>query len=130
MRKKKVVLTGGVFDILHAGHLYTLRQAKKYGDYLVVVVAGDRHIKKKGRKPIHSQRYRAMMVSELKPVDKVILGGKNPEKIVKKIKPDVIVYGYDQKPFIKPKGVRIVKLRKYIEKESLKTSKIIKRLGI
>jgi len=128
MRKKRVVLTGGVFDVLHAGHLYTLKRAKRYGDYLVVVIASDEHIRKKGREPIHSQKYRAQMVAALKPVDKVVLGGDDPEKIVKKIKPDVIVYGYDQKPFLKPKGVKIVKLKKCIEKNGLKTSKILKRL--
>jgi len=128
-KKKKVVLTGGVFDILHIGHLYTLEQAKKYGDFLVVVVGSDEHIIKKGRKPIHSQEYRARMVAALKPVDAAVLGGKDPSKIVEKIRPDVIVYGYDQKPFLKPKGVKIVKLKKRVEEKRFKTNKIIKRLG-
>ncbi|MEM3422207.1 MAG: adenylyltransferase/cytidyltransferase family protein [Candidatus Bilamarchaeaceae archaeon] len=130
MRKKKVVLTGGVFDVLHAGHIYTLAQAKKYGDKLVVVVANDDYIRKKGREPIHTQEYRAFMVKAIRYVDEVILGGKNPEDIIKKVKPDVIVYGYDQKPFINPKGVKIVKLKKHIEKNNLKTSNILKKLGL
>src|SRR5271157_1081303 len=47
----RVVLTGGVFDILHIGHVFTLSEAKKHGDVLVVAVAKDEHIKKKGREP-------------------------------------------------------------------------------
>lgn len=128
-KKERVVLTGGVFDIIHIGHLYTLEQAKKYGDRLVVVVAGDRHIIKKGRRPIHTQKYRAKIVGALKPVDKVVLGGDDPAKVLSKIKPDVIVYGYDQKPFLKPNGVRIVKLKKRVDEEQFKTNKIIRKLG-
>lgn len=129
-KRKKIVMTGGVFDILHAGHIYTLAQAKKYGERLVVVVANDDYIRKKGREPIHSQQYRAFMVSAIRYVDKVILGEKNPEDLVKKIKPNVIVYGYDQTPFLRPKGVKIVKLKKYIKKENFKTSSIIQKLGL
>lgn len=128
-RKERVVLTGGVFDIIHVGHLYTLEQAKKYGNRLVVVVASDEHIIKKGRRPIHTQKYRAKILSALKPVDEVVLGGKDPEKIIARVKPDVIVYGYDQKPFLKPCGVRIVKLRKHVNEKQFKTNKVIKKLG-
>ncbi len=128
--KIKVVLTGGVFDILHLGHLYTLTEAKKYGDFLVVVIASDRHIAKKGRKPIHSQEYRAKMVEALKPVDATVLGEDDPMKIVEMVKPDVIVYGYDQQEFIKPHGVKIVKLKEHIEPEKFKTNKIIKELEL
>ncbi len=128
-KKERVVLTGGVFDIIHIGHLYTLEQAKKYGDRLVVVVASDKHIIKKGRRPIHTQKYRAKIVSALKPVDRVVLGGNDPAKVLSKIKPDVIVYGYDQEPFLKPKGARIVKLKKRVDEKQFKTNKIIRKLG-
>lgn len=128
--KIKVVMTGGVFDILHMGHLLTLTEAKKHGDFLVVVVAKDEHISKKGRKPIHSQEYRARMVEALKPVDAAVLGEDDPKKLVELIKPDVIVYGYDQGEFLKPEGVKIVKLAEHIEPEKFKTNKIIKELGL
>lgn len=128
--KIKVVMTGGVFDILHLGHLYTLTEAKKHGDFLIVVVASDKHIAKKGRKPIHSQEYRARMVEALKPVDAVVLGEDDPKKLVELIKPDVIVYGYDQQEFLKPAGVKVVKLNMYVEPQKLKTNKIIKELGL
>jgi cytidyltransferase-like protein len=126
----KVVLTGGVFDILHMGHAYTLTEAKKQGDFLVVVVASDEMIKKKGRKLIHSQEYRAKMVELLKPVDAVILGSDRPEETVALVKPDVIVYGYDQREFLKPEGVKIVKLEQKLEPQRFKTHKIIEELGI
>src|SRR5271157_5340198 len=51
----RVVLTGGVFDIIHIGHVVTLTEAKTHGDVLVVAVAMDEHIRKKGRAPIHPQ---------------------------------------------------------------------------
>jgi FAD synthetase len=126
----RVVMTGGVFDILHMGHILTLTEAKKHGDVLVVVLARDDMISRKGRKLIHSQDYRAKMVEALKPVDIVVLGSDNPEDLVKRIKPDVIIYGYDQQEFLKPEGVEIVKLKQHIEPEKFKTNKIIKELGL
>ncbi len=128
--KIKVVMTGGVFDILHLGHVHMLNEAKKYGTFLVVVVAKDEHIAKKGRKLIHSQEYRAKMVEALKPVDAVLLGEDDPKKLMEKVKPDVIVYGYDQAEFLKPEGVKIVKLTEHLEPEKLKTSRILKELGL
>jgi FAD synthetase len=129
-KKIKVVLTGGVFDILHIGHVYTLNEAKKHGDVLVVVVASDTHIEKKKRKPIHSQEYRAAIVELLKPVDVALLGKARPKDLFEFVGPDVIVYGYDQKPFLKPAGAEIVKLSLQVESEKFKTSKIIEELGV
>jgi FAD synthetase len=126
----RVVLTGGVFDILHIGHIYTLNEAKKLGDVLVVAVAGDIHIENKKRKPIHSQEYRAAMVEFLKPVDVALLGKAKPKDLLEFVGPDRIVYGYDQEPFMKPKGVEVVKLQKSVEAERFKTSKIIEELGV
>ena len=128
--KVKVVLTGGVFDLIHLGHLYTLYEARKYGNFIVVAVARDDMIEKKGRKPVHSQEYRAKIVEALKPVDAVVLGSENPDDIIKFVKPDVIVYGYDQHEFARPQSVKIVKLTQHLEPERLKTNKIIKELGL
>jgi len=130
-RELKVVLTGGVFDILHAGHVYTLNEAKKYGDVLVVAVARDEQVRKsKSRDPVHSDEYRRRMVEFLKPVDAALVGFENPEKMLELVKPDVIVYGYDQPVFLEPEGVEIIKLKKHVEEEKFKTNKIIKELGI
>jgi cytidyltransferase-like protein len=126
----KVVLTGGVFDIIHIGHVYTLNEAKKLGDVLVVAVAGDVHIEKKKRKPIHSQEYRAAMVEFLKPVDVALLGRARPKDLLEFVGPDVIVYGYDQEPFVKPVGVEVVKLERSLEPDRFKTSRIIEELGV
>ncbi len=128
-KKIKVVLTGGVFDILHIGHIYTLKKAKALGDVLVVVVARDEMIRRKGRAPIHPQEYRKAIVEELKCVDVALAGGEDPQKIVEKVKPDVIVYGYDQKAFLKPEGVEIVKLTEKIDDHTYKSSKIWKKIS-
>ncbi len=130
-KKLSVVLTGGVFDILHAGHVYTLSEAKKHGDVLVVAVARDEQVKKrKNREPVHSQEYRRMMVGALKPVDIAVVGFENPEKMIEVVNPQTIVYGYDQPDFLKPEGVEIIKLKEHVEEDKFKTNKIIKELGI
>ncbi|MEW6528253.1 MAG: adenylyltransferase/cytidyltransferase family protein [Candidatus Micrarchaeota archaeon] len=128
--KIKVGLIGGVFDILHIGHMFTLNEAKKYCDVLVVVVANDTHAKKRGRYPVHSQKYRVAMVNFLKPVDATIFGGKKFKETLARIKPDIIIYGYDQKVFLRPAKIKVIKLKDYIEPERFKSSKIIKRLGL
>lgn len=128
--KLRVVLTGGVFDVLHIGHVVTLTEAKGHGDVLVVAVAKDEHIRKKGRTPVHPQEYRRMLVEALKPVDVALCGFDRPEKLLAFVKPDVIVYGYDQKEFIRPKGVEIVKLDKRIDDTKFKTGRILELLGL
>jgi len=132
MHRKKftVAMTGGVFDVVHIGHIHTLSEAKEKADVLIAVVAQDEHIKKKNRNPLHKQEYRRVLVQALKPVDLAILGGEDIEATFKRVGPDVIVYGYDQKPFLKPRGTKVVKLKSKIEPESVKTSKILKKLGI
>lgn len=129
-KKIKVGLTGGVFDILHIGHVFTLNEAKKYCDVLVVVIACNKHILNKKRKILHSEKYRAAMVEFLKPVDAVILGCTKYEKTLKYIMPDRIIYGYDQKPFLKPNKIKVIKLKKYVEPKKFKSNKIIKMLGL
>jgi cytidyltransferase-like protein len=125
-----IVLTGGVFDILHIGHVYTLEEAKKHGDVLVVVVAKDQHIKNKKRKLIHSQEYRTKMVEFLKPVDVSLLGREDPKEVLEFVKPDIVVFGYDQEVFINSKDIKIIKLEKRLEEDKFKTSKIIEELGV
>jgi len=129
-KRIRVVLTGGVFDILHIGHIATLIEAKKHGDVLVVAVAKDHHIRKKGREPVHCQEYRKMMVDAIKPVDIAIEGFDDPQEMIRFIQPDVIVYGYDQKEAFKPAGVEIVKLEKKIDDKKFKTSKILEDIGL
>jgi cytidyltransferase-like protein len=94
----KVVLAGGVFDIIHPGHIHTLNAAKKLGDVLVVVVATDKTaIKMKKRNPLHSAKLRQELVSSLIMVDLCIIGDEeNIFKTVDLVRPQIIALGYDQ----------------------------------
>jgi len=101
MKREKIVVTAGTFDILHPGHYYTLRYAKSLGDKLIVIVARDETVEKiKGRKPIIPEEQRRFMVETLKPVDKAILGSlNNMLEPILDIKPDIIVLGPDQRTY-------------------------------
>jgi glycerol-3-phosphate cytidylyltransferase/FAD synthetase len=94
----RVVLAGGVFDIIHPGHIYTLNSAKSLGDTLVVVVATDKTATKmKKRTPLHNQEYRKNLVDALSIVDLCIIGEEGDIfKTVEKVKPEIIALGYDQ----------------------------------
>ena len=93
-----IVLAGGVFDIIHPGHIYTLNAAKSLGDVLVVVVATDNTaVKMKKRNPIHSQEQRQELVNSLRVVDLCLIGQEeNIFKTVKHVRPQIIALGYDQ----------------------------------
>lgn len=129
-RKLSVAMTGGVFDVIHIGHIDTLSRAKEKADVLVVVVAQDSHIRRKKREPLHSQKYRRVLVQALKPVDLAVLGGEEMAETLERVGPDIIVYGYDQKAIFRPEGVKVVELRGGIDPENVKTGKILKKLGI
>jgi cytidyltransferase-like protein len=94
----KIVLAGGVFDIIHPGHIHTLNDAKKLGDFLIVVVATDKtSVKMKKRKPLHNAQLRQELVSSLSMVDLCIIGDdENIFKTVELVKPQIIALGYDQ----------------------------------
>ncbi len=94
----KVVLAGGVFDIIHPGHIHTLNAAKDLGDVLVVVVATDKTAEKmKKRLPLHNQDQRKMLVDALSVVDLSVVGHEGDIfKTVEFIRPQIIALGYDQ----------------------------------
>ena len=94
----RIVLAGGVFDIIHPGHISTLNAAKVLGDVLVVVVATDNTaVKMKKRKPIHTQEQRQELVNSLRVVDLCLIGQENDIfKTVNLVKPQIIALGYDQ----------------------------------
>jgi len=95
----KVVLVGGVFDILHPGHIFTLKTAKLLGDVLVVVIATETTATKikKNRIIFHNEKLRREMVSSLNFVDLALIGKKGTLfDTVEHVKPDIIALGYDQ----------------------------------
>ncbi len=96
----KIVLTGGVFDIIHMGHIKTLKAAKEGGNILIVVVASDKMVEStKGRLPLNSQANRMKILKELTIVDVTAEGSPDPSKFLETVveyEPNVIVLGYDQ----------------------------------
>ena len=114
----KVVLAGGVYDVLHLGHLAALTEAKTLGDLLVTVVATDVTVEMlKGRRPVFPEEDRRLLVEGLKPVDKAILGyediGMGYEEVLMEVMPDIIAFGYDQQNLEK-------KVREIIDRRKLK----------
>lgn len=91
----------GTFDFFHEGHEHYLKEAKKLGESLLVVIALDRTVKQiKGEYPVHSEQKRAEVVEKSGLADKVVLGYHGDKhKVIKKYKPAVIALGYDQFTF-------------------------------
>ncbi len=94
----KVVMVFGAFDGLHPGHLDFFKQARKYGDTLVVSVGLDANVYKiKGKKPLLTQDERLSLVRDSRLVDNAVLGETEDfNKHIKDYAPDVICLGYDQ----------------------------------
>jgi FAD synthetase len=142
MKKKgKVVLASGTFDLLHFGHVKYLEEAKKAGGEdakLIVIVARDKTAeKRKGAKPVVPEDHRRALVEALKVVDEAILGYEDfsIEKVIEKIKPDIIAIGHDQdqlpeqvQEVIARKGlnIKVVRIGKF-GKDKLNSSLKIKR---
>jgi len=126
------VMCFGTFDGLHKGHLNYFKQAKKLGDYLIVVVARDENVlKSKKRKPNLSEKKRLEDVKNSGLVEKAILGAViDKMAVIKKLKPDIIALGYDQKvdvEFLQKKfpQIKIMKLKAY--KPKIYKSSILNR---
>ncbi len=95
----KTVLLFGTFDGLHPGHEAMFKQAWQVGDKIVVVLALDKTVKElKGKKPKYSFKVRSEALEASGFVDEVIEGDKElgTYSVIKKIKPDIIAFGYDQ----------------------------------
>jgi D-beta-D-heptose 7-phosphate kinase/D-beta-D-heptose 1-phosphate adenosyltransferase len=97
-RRKTVVFTNGVFDLLHPGHIRYLRQARALGDALIVGVNSDRSVRanKGGDRPITPEAERAEILSSLECVDGVVVFDEDtPREIIAAVQPDVLVKGAD-----------------------------------
>ena len=95
---KTIAFTNGVFDILHPGHIFSLSQAAKEADYLIVGVNSDDSVKRlKGdNRPINNQESRSIILASLLMVDAVaIFDEDTPLELINAIKPDVLVKGGD-----------------------------------
>jgi FAD synthetase len=132
-----------VFDLLHLGHVKFLEEAKKAGGSnaeLVVIVARDSTVeRRKGKKPIVPENQRCALVESLKVVDEAILGfeGFDTGKVIEKIKPDVIAFGYDQdamekkvRRFVEEHelNIKVVRIGKFEEDELDSSSKIKQKI--
>jgi D-beta-D-heptose 7-phosphate kinase/D-beta-D-heptose 1-phosphate adenosyltransferase len=132
---ERVVMTGGCFDILHAGHVAYLEEAKSFGDRLVVAVNDDASVatlKGSGR-PINTLDKRMAVLAGLNAVDWVVSFSENtPERIVKYLCPDVWVKGGDYKVEHLPEAISVlekggeVKILQFVE--GCSTSTIIQRV--
>jgi cytidyltransferase-like protein len=95
----RVVLVGGVFDLIHPGHIHTLKAAKSHGDVLIVVVARTSTAMtiNKERRIYHEEDMRRELVSSLSFVDLAIIGKEGTlYDTVEYVRPDIIALGYDQ----------------------------------
>ncbi|MCB0701750.1 MAG: D-glycero-beta-D-manno-heptose 1-phosphate adenylyltransferase [Candidatus Kapaibacterium sp.] len=97
---KSIVFTNGCFDILHSGHVFYLQKAKQQGDILILGLNSDASVRRlKGEKrPINSEIDRAIVISELKSVDYVVIFEEDtPQEIISLIVPNKLVKGGDYK---------------------------------
>ena len=138
--KGRIVLTGGCFDILHIGHVRFLSEARKMGDYLIVLLENDEKVRKlKGEnRPIFVQKERAEMLSALRSVDLIVLlptmdSDRDYLDLVMKIKPDIVAVTEKDPQIEKKKGqakkigaeLKVVSLVK-----TLSTSNLAYMLGV
>ena len=132
-RKKKIVFTNGCFDIIHPGHIYSLKKAKAFGDILIVGLNSDQSVKKlKGRKrPFFPLKDRLAVLSAIEYIDYLIsFDDSTPEEVIKSLKPDILVKGCDYQlkdivgsRFVKSYGGKVKRIPIY---KKYSTSSIIK----
>jgi len=137
VKKKITVVATGTFDIIHPGHIRYLKEAKKLGTELIVIVARERNVKHKP-KPVIPEEQRRRVVEAIKYVDKAILGDEEDIfKPIKEIDPDIIALGYDQRfdenwlrNELKKRGLKaeVVRIKVKEECELCSTAKIINKI--
>jgi len=130
-------MASGVFDILHLGHILYLRESRRLGDSLIVVVARDATAKRMKHRPVVPEDKRLEMIKELRSVDKAILGVEGDMyDTVRKIAPDIISLGFDQahrekeiRDELEKRGIdcRVVRLEKYAS-DMDSTSRLIEQI--
>ena len=136
----KIVLCHGVFDVLHAGHIQHLREAKGYGDILVVSITPDQHVNKGPGRPIFNQNVRAMVVDALEMVDYVVVNdGIDALDVLEALRPEVYCKGSEvldcpsnyisqEQEFVKNYGGQMVFIDMVGEDNPVSSSRIINSL--
>ncbi len=132
---KKIVFTNGCFDIIHGGHVKCLEKAKSLGDILVVALNTDQSVKKlKGKnRPLFPLKERARVLGAFADVDFITCFNEaTPIKVIKALKPDILIKGSDYKDkeivggqFIKSYGGKVVRFPIY---RNYSTSKILEEI--
>lgn len=139
-KNQSIVLVGGCFDILHVGHIKFLKEAKKYGDYLLVLLESDEIVKRlKGKnRPHFNQKDRAEVLSSIKYVDYVfcippLKTDEEYNKLVSLISPDIIAVTINDPLFAKKKNqAKMVggKIRIIPHVVTFSSSQLAKLLGL
>jgi cytidyltransferase-like protein len=133
----KKVMVFGTFDIIHPGHIHMLKEAKEYGDFLIVIIARDETVRQvKKHQPLNNELARRSAVESLGIANRVRLGHlDNKHDVLKEEKPDIVALGYDQQHFIEhlenalEDYVKIVRLAPFHE-DKFKSSKLKTELGL
>ncbi len=119
LKKKKIVLCHGVFDLLHVGHIKHFESAKKVGDFLIVSLTSDQFVNKGPGRPIFNTDVRAKMIQSLSIVDAVIISKtESAEKMINLVKPDIYFKGPDYKDNTKDHTKKIFKEIKALKKNN------------
>lgn len=135
-RGRRIVFTNGCFDLLHAGHVRALRDARALGDVLVVGLNADASVRRLGKgpgRPILPERDRAEVLAALASVDYVCLFEEDtPHELIRAVEPDVLVKGGDWAPdaivgadLVTARGGRVANVRYH---EGLSTTEILRRI--
>ncbi len=142
-RRSRVVLTTGAFEVIHPGHIYLLKQARrlagKRGKVIVVLATDETIRQRKGREPVMGEEERLQVMSSIRYVDEVVIGYRplSFEKVIRRFRPDVVLFGYDQvgiekafREFVASRGieVRIVRARALPGTERMSTTAILNRV--
>lgn len=141
MESKKIkVLYGGAFDLLHLGHVRSIKLAKSYGDILIVNVNSDEHVRnKKGiERPVIPGSERMEMVNALRNVDEVVYlpGLLDFDLLMETVRPDILVinanedsrYNRYAKKFCLYHGIKVIEQERIIVPSTLDTTRIIKKV--
>lgn len=133
---KKIVFTNGCFDILHAGHVKYLTNARQLGDILILGLNTDASVRRiKGEKrPVIGEAHRVCVMAALFCVDHVVLFDESdPENLIKTVCPDILVKGADWQEndivgadFVKALGGRVERIAL---EPGISTTRIIARIG-